>query len=128
MAALPEEFRDNPNVVVVVGNKDGITKLLVSADGFTLGVMVVGGKHRGLQVLGASGTYDDHRSVLEKDYKIRMADVAYSGALSRIPDSVLLGDGIPLIFLRDRMGEAYLNIKQYLWNYSIDGDHDRTVN
>lgn len=128
MAALPEEFQNNPNVVVVCVPRRSQTRVGATPDGYRVGLLETKKGVRGLQIIGAGGNYVDHQTIIEDQYKVQMADYQYVGALSRLPEKLLLGDDLPLIFLRDKMGEPYLNLKQYLWHVSKGGDDDRSCN
>jgi len=127
MVVLPESYHDNPNIVVVSVKKGTMTRIGMTPDGYRIGLLETPQGVRGLQVIGAGGGYVDHQTVIEDQYKVRMADYQYSGALSRMPDKLLLDDDCPLLFLRDRMGEPFFHLKQYLWTVS-KGDDDRNLN
>ncbi len=122
MAVLPEEFRDNPNVIVVCVPRRSQTRIGATPDGYRVGLLETKKGVRGLQILGAGGNYVDHQTLIEDQYRIPMADYQYAGALSRLPDKLLLNDELPLIFLRERFGEPYLNLKQFLYHVSKGGD------
>lgn len=119
---MPEEYRDNPNVVVVLVKKGARTRIAPSPDGFQVGILDTKRGARGLQVIGASGTYADHTSIIEGRYRLPMADAKYIGPLSRLPDRVLLDEEFPLFFLKDALGTPFLNFKQFIWNISKGDD------
>lgn len=122
---LPEQYRNNPNVVVLSVKRGAVTRIGTAPDGFRVGLLETKKGVRGLQIIGAGGGYVDHQTIIEDTYKVRMADYVYAGPLSRLPDELLLDDKQALMFLKDRMGEPYLNLQAYLWGASKAGDDDR---
>lgn len=124
MAVLPEAYHDNPYVIVVCVPPRAQTRLGV-INGYRVGLLETKKGVRGLQIIGAGGNYVDHQTVIEDQYHVPMAEYQYAGALSRLPDKLVMSDELPLIFLRERMGEPYLNLKQYLYHASKGGDDHR---
>ncbi len=122
---LPEEYRRDPEVVVVTVKKGATTRVGTSHDGWHVGVLETLNGIRGLQVIGAGGGYLDHQEIIERRYGIPMADPSFIGPLSRLTDDALLSDLHPLVFLRDRLGVPYLPLKQFLWEIAKDHDDGR---
>lgn len=121
---LPEEYRNNPDVIVVCVGRGARTRIVKTPDGFSVGVLEHKAGNRGLQVIGGGGNYLDHQEVIEKHYRLRMADPQYIGKLLRMPESITRSDFIPLIFLRDKMGEPYFNLKHYMY-FNSEGDDEQ---
>jgi hypothetical protein len=126
---LPEDFRDDPYVLVVMVPKGSRSYIKVTPDNFRVGLLETPRGARGLQVVGGGGNYVDHMEVIERAYRVPMAERAYVGKLSRMPDKLTLDDELmPLIFLRDKFGQPYLNLKHYLFNLTLKEDDDPRIN
>jgi hypothetical protein len=117
LRALPEWTRNDPDVVVVLAPEDATWQVVESLDGrITFGLMRLAhtGEQLGLQVLRPDvGPREEHVHVMAAaGYK--MAPVVYFGALSGIPQSVLMSSGMcPLVFLRDAMHRQFWNLKRF---------------
>lgn len=128
-SVLPEEFQNDPYVLVVMVPRGSRSYIKVSPDGFRVGLLETPRGARGLQVVGGGGNYVDHMEVIARAYRVQMAEREYVGRLSRMPDKLLLDDTMmPLVFLRDEFGKPYLNLKHYLYNNSLTEDDDRNAN
>ena len=125
ITALPEEYHNDPHVVVVMAKLGTMTKVACTPDGWHLGIIDTERGVRGLQVLNSDGDYMCHQTIMEQNHGVKMVDPAYIGPFSDIPDHVLHNDLAPLVFLHDRMGEPFLNLKQYLWSATKATDYDR---
>jgi hypothetical protein len=125
---LPDEFENDPFVLVVMVPK-GSRSYIKMANGMRIGLLETPRGARGLQVLGGGGGYMDHLEIIERVCKVPMAQREYVGRLSRMPERLTLdNDLMPLVFLRDEFGKPYLNLKHYLFNYSLKEDDDPRVN
>jgi hypothetical protein len=122
---LPKEYRDNPYIIVVSVKQGAKTRITRTPDGYSVGILESKLGNKGLQVIGGGGNYLDHQDLIEKHYRVPMADPSYIGPLLKMPDRLLTDDRLPLIFLRDKMGQPYLNLKHWLYFISEGNDEQR---
>lgn len=110
---LPAPFNRNPQVGVVMAPLTA-TSRAISRDRYELGVLEVGERVFGLQVLQPQlATYIAHEDVFRAN-KIPMAKPEYVGELLTIPQDMLIEeDHVPLVFIRDAMWRPFLHLRRF---------------
>ena len=110
---LPEPWRDNPDVVVVMAPVTARSCISEKTDGSaTFGTLKIGNRIFGLQVLDPkvpSYAETEQRFAAEE---VNMLPPAYIGKLHDIPQRLLINDDrMPLCFMAEAMWRPYLNIR-----------------
>lgn len=111
---LPGPFTRNPAVHIVMAPNKAVSKVISTRDKYELGVLELGEKQWGLQVIHPQlATYTAHADIFVAN-RIPMARPEYVGELLTIPQHLLVEDEyIPLVFIRDAMWRPYLNLRKY---------------
>lgn len=113
---LPEDWHDNPEVLLVSAPNGSRGHIEMTDDGLLIGLLVSPrGTERCLQIGDPTlKDWKEHRDVAA-DHGYEMAVPDYAGPLRDVPTKHFLSTvRFPLIFKRDALHEPPLNLKNYM--------------
>ncbi len=111
---LPHPWNRDPFVVLVLVPDAAKTFVKASRDGeFSFTVMEIGGTERGLQILKPEVPKWSEQAYTFRRAGIKIADPAYVGRLSEVPQKYLVTDEHVVCFLRDEMSNQLVSLRAY---------------
>lgn len=110
---LPAPWNKNPFVVLVLVPEDAKARVKVDKAGYYCFTTVeYGGREYGLQVMRPDIPKYSEQQYLFTKSGLPMARAEYVGKLEGLPIHHLVGDAMPIVYLRDDMSGPWMNVRE----------------